>query len=564
MNNKGIDKKMDNVLIINYHPLTQIGGVQSILNTIIKKNKNYSILTGTQNKKNELKNRIYSTNLLYQKKPSKELDYFLNKIFVEQAPRIIYTHNLSYMFNAKIAEHIFNYFKNRGCLMVEHAHHALIRRKSRVKKILSLNWDGLIVVSKYSAKKLFPLTNKKTKKIIIHNGINVKDFEKTDYSIRKKLGLMQKTVLLFPSRTIRLSTGKIGEQKQFKIVLKALKKIKEKNKIALLIPYLENKNNEKIFEFKKYLRKMGLEEIVYEFPTKLNQNEMHKFYSTGDIVLFPSINESFGMIIPEAWASGKPIIGASSGAIPQLIQNNQNGLLFKPKNSTELSKQIIELTTNKQKYEQLSKKGKIEVKNFTDELMIKKITDFIKTLKRKKVIYLVRHGETTYNANHLYTGQANPPLTKKGEMQSSKAKKFFNKMNITNPLIYCSPLKRAKNTAKIIGLKKIVYKNELKEIDVGEFESKTRKEILTKFNVNFERITKYPNGESLTDVKNRLSNLIEKIKREKDNDIIIVAHEVVNKTIASSLIEKNYFSLPRQKNNDIIIISNKKISCINL
>ena len=136
MNNKGIDKKMDNVLIINYHPLTQIGGVQSILNTIIKKNKNYSILTGTQNKKNELKNRIYSTNLLYQKKPSKELDYFLNKIFVEQAPRIIYTHNLSYMFNAKIAEHIFNYFKNRGCLMVEHAHHALIRRKSRVKYFL--------------------------------------------------------------------------------------------------------------------------------------------------------------------------------------------------------------------------------------------------------------------------------------------------------------------------------------------------------------------------------------------------------------------------------------------
>ncbi|MDD2531156.1 MAG: histidine phosphatase family protein [Candidatus ainarchaeum sp.] len=553
---------MNNVLIINYHPLTQIGGVQSILKTIIKKNENYSILTGSYNKKEEIKNRIYSTNLIYQKKPLKELDYILNKIFVEQAPKIVYTHNLSYMFNTKIAKHIFDYFKNKGCLMIEHAHHTLIKRKNRVKKILSFDWDGLIVVSKYAAKKIFPLINKKTKKIIIYNGLDLKDFQKTDFSIRKKLGLTKKTVLLFPSRTIRLSTGKIGEQKQFKTVLKALKKIKEKQKIALLIPYLGNKNDKKIIEFYDYLRKMGLEKIVYEFPTNLNQNEMFKFYSTGDIVLFPSINESFGMIIPEAWASGKPIIGASSGAITQLIKNNKNGLLFKPKNSADLRKKIIELTTNKQKYDYLLKKGKIEVNRFTDNLMIDKITGFIKNLKKNKIIYLVRHGETTYNANHLFTGQANPPLTKKGELQAKKVKKFFSK--IKNPLIYCSPLKRAKNTAKIIGLKKVIYKNELKEINVGEFESKTRKELLTKFKVNFDKITKYPKGESLKDLKVRLNNLLKEINKEKEREVIIVAHEIVNKIIASNLTKKNYFNIPRQKNNDLIIISNKKLSYISL
>lgn len=58
--------------------------------------------------------------------------------------------------------------------------------------------------------------------------------------------------------------------------------------------------------------------------------------------------------------------------------------------------------------------------------------------------------------------------------------------------------------------------------------------------------------------------MLKEINKEKEREVIIVAHEIVNKIIASNLTKKNYFNIPRQKNNDLIIISNKKLSYISL
>jgi glycosyltransferase involved in cell wall biosynthesis len=41
----------------------------------------------------------------------------------------------------------------------------------------------------------------------------------------------------------------------------------------------------------------------------------------------PSRTESFGIVFPEAWANGKPVVGADAGAIPDLVRNGVNGLL---------------------------------------------------------------------------------------------------------------------------------------------------------------------------------------------------------------------------------------------
>jgi|GEM_PF-1497431 len=554
---------MKKVIIINYHPMTQAGGVQSVISAVVQGKSNYAILTGSDNTKNNFfgKSKTYKTNEFYSKNPTTKLKEFLDLVFAKENPTIIYTHNLSYMFSADVAEFIFNYFKKRGCIMIEHTHHAMIRRQARAKRILKLDWDAVICVSNYAAKRIFPNTNQKTKKYVIYNSINLKNFNKEDNSIRKELGIKDKIVLVFPSRTVRLSTGKIGEQKQFMTVLKAIKGLKEKEKYALLIPNLGDKNNPKVKEFYNLIKNMGLEEIIFEFPKKILQEEMYKFYSTGDITLFPSIGESFGMITIESWACKKPIIGAKSGGITEIIKDYNTGLLFEPQSPKSLREKIELLSLDKELYSKIQSRGFLESKKFSQEKMQKEINKVFDSIKSKKKIYLIRHGETIYNARNIFTGQANPPLTKKGKNQAKRLKDFVK--NLDNYKAYCSPLKRSLDTAKISGVKEPAIIDELKEIDVGTFESKTREEIEKELGkIDFEKIKYAPKGESLKDLKKRLTPFVKKINKNKDT--VIVAHEVVNKSLASMLTGEDYFSIKHQKNEDIILISNKKIIFITL
>lgn len=63
----------------------------------------------------------------------------------------------------------------------------------------------------------------------------------------------------------------------------------------------------------------------------LGRVEPREFYPLVDVVVVPSLwNEPLGMVVAEALAFGKPVIGARRGGIPEMIQEDENGLLFEP------------------------------------------------------------------------------------------------------------------------------------------------------------------------------------------------------------------------------------------
>lgn len=62
------------------------------------------------------------------------------------------------------------------------------------------------------------------------------------------------------------------------------------------------------------------------------------FYSQVDVVVAPSLwNEPLGMVVAEALAFGKPVIGSKRGGIPEMISDGENGLLFEPDAPDELA-----------------------------------------------------------------------------------------------------------------------------------------------------------------------------------------------------------------------------------
>ncbi|MEM1903069.1 MAG: glycosyltransferase family 4 protein [Pyrobaculum sp.] len=73
---------------------------------------------------------------------------------------------------------------------------------------------------------------------------------------------------------------------------------------------------------------------------------MKALYAALDFFVLPSLEEGFGMVITEAMASGKPIIGSKVGGIPMQVVEGWNGFLVEPGDYRQLAEKILYLADN--------------------------------------------------------------------------------------------------------------------------------------------------------------------------------------------------------------------------
>jgi glycosyltransferase involved in cell wall biosynthesis len=79
--------------------------------------------------------------------------------------------------------------------------------------------------------------------------------------------------------------------------------------------------------------------LITDFP----ENEKANIFAACDVLVFPSSEESFGIVFLEAWACRKPVIGMRAGAIASLVDDGVDGLLIPPNCPDELAKAICHL-----------------------------------------------------------------------------------------------------------------------------------------------------------------------------------------------------------------------------
>lgn len=110
-------------------------------------------------------------------------------------------------------------------------------------------------------------------------------------------------------------------------------------------------------ELEGLVRVYGLEDQV-KFLGKVSQNDLMKAYDACDMLVLPSINEGFGLVISEAMCFGKPVIGSNIGGIPEQIVDGVNGYLFKPMDHIELASCINMLLEHPELRAKMGKAGK--------------------------------------------------------------------------------------------------------------------------------------------------------------------------------------------------------------
>ncbi|MEN8075873.1 histidine phosphatase family protein [Clostridioides difficile] len=155
-------------------------------------------------------------------------------------------------------------------------------------------------------------------------------------------------------------------------------------------------------------------------------------------------------------------------------------------------------------------------------------------------IYLTRHGQTLWNIEKRLQGRGNSPLTEAG---IERAKELRDRIkNIHIDTIYSSPIERALNTANIIKGDKdleIVTDDGLMEMCFGDYEGRRTDDVMQENpNWDISLIMKgdtklsAPNGETLEEVRNRVSITMDRIIEEnRGKTILIVAHGITLKAL---------------------------------
>jgi probable phosphoglycerate mutase len=92
-------------------------------------------------------------------------------------------------------------------------------------------------------------------------------------------------------------------------------------------------------------------------------------------------------------------------------------------------------------------------------------------------LILVRHGESTWNAEHRLQGQLDPPLSEAGRAQAVELRPLVERLGIAPDRVIVSDLSRARETAELLGLEPGIVDPRWREIDVGEWGGKTAAEV---------------------------------------------------------------------------------------
>ncbi|MAJ81329.1 MAG: hypothetical protein CMF41_00255 [Legionellales bacterium] len=76
-----------------------------------------------------------------------------------------------------------------------------------------------------------------------------------------------------------------------------------------------------------------------------------------DLIILPTHEETFGLVVAEAMLMGVPVIGSNAGGVPEIITHNHNGFLFQTKNSRDLKEKIDHVVENKQSLDTIINNG---------------------------------------------------------------------------------------------------------------------------------------------------------------------------------------------------------------
>ena len=102
------------------------------------------------------------------------------------------------------------------------------------------------------------------------------------------------------------------------------------------------------------------------FAGFLNQSQIVRAYVCGDVLVLPSIGETWGMVVNEAMACGRPsLVSDRVGCGPDLVMAHETGVIFPHGNVTALSSAMINMAANPAQTTDMGRKAQSHLKKYS-------------------------------------------------------------------------------------------------------------------------------------------------------------------------------------------------------
>ncbi|MDG7041229.1 MAG: glycosyltransferase family 4 protein [Nitrososphaerota archaeon] len=172
-----------------------------------------------------------------------------------------------------------------------------------------------------------------------------------------------------------VQVGKWESRKNILASIYAVDKLRQSKNIEARLILVGNENYR---DYGKKILKILKNPYYSEFVQHLGEisdRELNEIYNRSTALLFPSINEGFGLPVIEAMATGLPVIASNTAALPEVANNS--ALLIDPHDLNEFYYAINILTFNDSLKRYLSWKGKKRAKLFSELKMAKNFLKII-------------------------------------------------------------------------------------------------------------------------------------------------------------------------------------------
>ena len=169
--------------------------------------------------------------------------------------------------------------------------------------------------------------------------------------------------------------GRLIDEKGVDILVEALKYTPE-------LPFKIVGDGPDLEMLKGLVQKYNLKNV--EFVGPLWGDALNDLLYSSRMVVVPSIwHENFPYVILQAFAAGKPVIGANRGGITEMISNDERGLIYEAQNPEMLSQKIDLLWHNADDIKRYGKNArKYVTENFNDEVFYASlITNYKQVIK---------------------------------------------------------------------------------------------------------------------------------------------------------------------------------------
>jgi glycosyltransferase involved in cell wall biosynthesis len=204
--------------------------------------------------------------------------------------------------------------------------------------------------------------------IVVPNAIECKLFNPNVIAVRSA-----------SARYLIICSGRISPEKGQDVLIKAVAWLPKELRDDIIVLLIGSDYPGLMQKLYRLADELNVQNIKY-IPS-LPYSLMPRYYKAADIIVVPSREESFGMVVLENLAMGNIIIASGVGGIPELIRDGYNGYLVEPDNPVQLAEKITDVLTSDAESMLAIRKHAIESsQKYSVESISKKIIEIYQNL----------------------------------------------------------------------------------------------------------------------------------------------------------------------------------------